>query len=67
MRNGLEIVSDSIDLPCSREDHRPFSHGMCQTVVEPCLCRDVQDDQNVMVKLFSYNLMRRGGCQSQPS
>lgn len=67
MRNGLEIAPHSIDLPCSREDHRSFCHGMCQTVVEPCLCRDVQDDQNATVKLFSYNLMRRGRFQSQPS
>lgn len=43
MRNGLEIAPHSVDLPCSRKDHRSFCHGMCQTVVEPAY------DQNVMV------------------
>lgn len=69
MRNGLGIVPHRTVLSFSREDHRAFCQDICHTEVESYLhglCRDVQNHQNAMAKLF-YNLMRREGFQSKPS
>lgn len=39
-------------LPCTREDQRVFPQDLSQTVVQPCLCGNVQDHQDTMAKPF---------------